>query len=268
MQNHNRHCLTTLGSTKRHILLACGLLCLVLSLPAQAFKVLFVGNSFVGYSKSTLQSFAQFSPYEDEFGYEIVGGITLGEHARRDATLSRIKNEKWDYVVLQDHSLQPIRHPASFQFGIKQLIIEVRKSGAEPILFMTWARLQSGNYIGDQKTVSAAYLQAGVDHDVSVARVGDVFLDRYRNDSDLFFRMFDDDGIHPTRFGAFAVAASVYAVMYDDSLGWAPTAGVGTAGNRLRASAVSINTTRTAHYNVIGEANILSLNSIYGILLE
>ena len=252
---------------KRHILLVCSILCLFSSLPAHAFKVLFVGNSFVGYSKNTLQSFAQHSPYEDEFGYEFVGGISLIEHARRESTLTRIREQRWDYVVLQDHSLQTLRHPDSFRAGLEILINEIRNSGAEPILFMTWARLQSGNYLGDQKTVSAAYLDAGIEHNASVARVGDVFLDRYRNDSNLFFRMFDEDGIHPTSFGTFAVAASVYKVMYNDSMGWAPTSGVGAAGDRLRAAAVGINTTRPAHYNSAGLHSLIFFPTIYQLLL-
>ena len=248
-------CITILGSktyrgSLRWFKIVAALFLLSLSTSAWSFNVLFVGNSFVGYSNSTLQRFAQASPLgEDVFGYEIAGGISLGEHARRAETLARIRDGKWDYVVLQDHSLQPIRHFAAFRSGLDQLIKATRDSGAEPILFMTWARLQSGNYPGDQTTVSNAYLQAATDHNVAIARIGDVFFDKYRNDSNLFFRMIDDDGIHPTSFGTFAVAASIYRVMYDDTLSWAPTSGVGTAGDRLRASAVALNTPREPHFN-------------------
>ena len=223
---------------------------LLVSAPASAFKVLFVGNSFTGFSASTLQRFAANNPQgEDIFHYEYVGGISLSEHARRPQTLALIRDGHWDYVVLQDHSTQVIRHYGYFVSGIKALVEEVRASGAEPILFQTWARLQTGNYPGDQIRISQAYLEIGAELDVPVARVGDLWFEMYRNARSVFDRMFQEDLIHPTDFGTFAVAISVYRVMYAGDLGWSPTAGVGTAGDVMRASALRLNTTREAHYN-------------------
>lgn len=225
---------------------------LLTSMPASAFKVLFVGNSFTGFSATTLQRFAANNPQgEDTFQYEYVGGISLSEHARRPQTLALIRDGHWDYVVLQDHSTQAIRHPGYFVSGIKDLVAEVRASGAEPILFQTWARLQTGNYPGDQIRISQAYLDIGAELEVSVARVGDLWFEMYRNSRSVFDRMFQEDLIHPTDFGTFAVAVSVYRVMYAGDLGWSPTAGVGSAGDVMRASALRLNTTREAHFNPV-----------------
>ncbi len=225
---------------------------LLASMPASAFKVLFVGNSFTGFSATTLQRFAANNPQgEDTFQYEYVGGISLSEHARRPQTLALIRDGHWDYVVLQDHSTQAIRHPGYFVSGVKDLVAEVRASGAEPILFQTWARLQTGNYPGDQIRISQAYLDIGAELEVSVARVGDLWFEMYRNSRSVFDRMFQEDLIHPTDFGTFAVAVSVYRVMYEGNLGWSPTAGVGSAGDVMRASALRLNTTREAHFNPV-----------------
>ncbi|GHA15852.1 hypothetical protein GCM10008090_26850 [Arenicella chitinivorans] len=221
-------------------------------MPASAFKVLFVGNSFTGFSATTLQRFAASNPQgEDIFHYEYVGGISLSEHARRSQTLALIRDGHWDYVVLQDHSTQVIRHYGHFVSGIKELVTEVRASGAEPILFQTWARLQTGNYPGDQVRISQAYLDIGAELDVSVARVGDLWFEMYRNARTVFDRLFQEDQIHPTDFGTFAVAVSVYRVMYGGDLAWSPTAGVGTAGDVMRTSALRLNVTRAAHYNTV-----------------
>ncbi len=217
---------------------------------AHALKVLFVGNSFVQYSVPTLQRFLQNNPNsQDTFGYEAVGGITLSEHARRETTLARIRDGAWDYVVLQDHSTQSIRHPDQFSLGIETLVAATRESCAQPILLQTWARLQTGNYPGDQITVSRAYLDLGNRLSVPVARVGDLWFDMYQNQRSIFTKMFDPDGIHPTDFGTFAVAISIYSVLYNEPLDWVPTAGVGTAGSTLRASALRLNTPLAPHSN-------------------
>jgi len=207
-----------------------------------ASKVLFIGNSFIGFSQPTLEQFAALNPLGDnEFGYEFSGGISLLEHTRRASTLARIKRGEWDYVVIQDHSLQTLRDPQGFACAVEMLVELIRQGGAEPILFMTWARLENGHYADHQAIISASYRDIGQRLKVPVAQVGEVWFDMYRNNPRVFDRMFKPDGIHQTELGSYAVAASIFRVMYDDQLNWARSLSSDSDGSIVHASAVRLN---------------------------
>jgi hypothetical protein len=215
-----------------------------------AYKVLFVGNSFTGYAVSTLERFKATSPNgPDDFRYQWVGGMTLLQHSTRPETLAAIRSGAFDYVVLQDQSLQAINDPPSFRAGIAALVNEVRASGAEPILYLTWARVAAGNYANDQVTVRNAYLTEAARYGLAVIRAGDVWEYFYYNDRALFNSLYDPDGIHPSIFGTFAIASSVYKVLYPGSQTWSPTVGLEASAPAIRAVALQLNTTRAPYFN-------------------
>lgn len=209
-----------------------------------AFRVLFVGNSFTRLSIPTLQGMKSISPLGDDFfAYEYVDGSTLSDHTRRPETIEAIINGKWDYVVLQDHSRQTLNHRNSFDSAVRTLVALIRESGAEPILFMTWARLEQSGYTPRQLSVIAAYRVMGQELGVSVAEVGSVWLTMYNTNRSVFNRMFDSDGIHQTQLGAQAVGASIYKIMYDTDLSWA------SGSLSIKSAALALNTTRETHSN-------------------
>ena len=238
---------------KHRKLIACLLLGLgvFFSSNAHAFKVLFIGNSFTGYAVSTLERFTRAAPNgQDQFSYEWVGGMTLLEHASRFETLRAIREGAFDYVVLQDLSLQPINNPNGFRQAIALLVNEVRQSGAEPILYMTWARLANGNYPNDQATVKAAYLAEAARYDLAVIRAGEVWNFFYQNNRTLFNKLYDPDLIHPSIFGTFAIASSVYKVLYGNNQSWTPTTGLDSASaSAIRQAALQLNQTRPSYFN-------------------
>ena len=210
--------------------------------PVQALDVLFIGNSYTRYSVSRIEEYRRASPRpNDYFVYEVVEGYSLAAHLNRAQTLHAIRSRKWDYVVLQDHSLQTIRFGQSFVEAMRAFNTIIRETGAQPVLFMTWARIQTNNYVNDQRTVANAYQSMATELNAPLLRVGEVWLDMYSNRRTTFDKMFIDDGIHPTIFGTTAVAASVMRAFHGGSLSWAPTSGTGTAGLDIIRSAVRIN---------------------------
>ena len=52
-----------------------------------------------------------------------------------------LQKEKWNYVMLQEMSHDPITSPKSFCSSVEQLC---RQNGAVPILFATWAYQRGG----------------------------------------------------------------------------------------------------------------------------
>lgn len=212
------------SSILKSTFLACALLLgLSMSFQANAFRVLFIGNSFTGFSKPSLEQFRRASPLEeDKFGYVFVGGRSLDYHVNQAATVDIIRNGNWDYVVLQDHSKQTLFFLDLFNSAVRELAGIIRESGAEPVLFQTWARLENGNYSLRQQEVNRQYNRLASELGIHVMNVGEVWLSIYNTNRSYFNRLYQSDGIHQTPLGATIVAAAAYKVMYDTDLSWAP----------------------------------------------
>ncbi len=252
---------------KLYLLTVSALTFLLFSTQSLAFRVLFIGNSFTRLSIPTLQGMKSVSPLGvDVFEYEFVDGSSLSDHVNRKETIDAINNGAWDYVVLQDHSRQTLDNHLSFDIAVRSLVSVIRKSGAEPILFATWARLEQSGYAPRQLSVIAAYRLIGRELNVSVADVGGVWLAMYNTNRSVFKRMFDEDGIHQTKLGAQAVGASLYKVMYDTDLSWAP------GSQSIKSAALALNITRSEHLNSLTNRRIppqmAALQAILSLLNE
>ena len=72
------------------------------------------------------------------------GGWTLEQHARSEKTLARIREGKWDVVVLQEQSQRPsfskAQRSKEMMPYVRALAAEIRKVGAFPGFFQTWGR--------------------------------------------------------------------------------------------------------------------------------
>ncbi len=211
------------GRKPRAISSILSLVFLLISWECHAFKVLFIGNSFTGFSSPVIKSFNAVSPLgDDEIAFIFAGGRFLTYHLEQQRTLDIIANNEWDYVVLQDHSRSTLLDLASFENSVREFTKIIRKSGAEPILFQTWARLQGSNYRLKQIAVNERYDNIAAELDLHVMRIGKVWLSAYQTNRPFFDRLFDNDQIHQTRLGSGIVAAAVFKTLYDTDLAWAP----------------------------------------------
>ena len=72
----------------------------------QTKEVLFIGNSYT-YQNNMPQLVSNIATsFGDTLNYEssLLGGATFNIHSTNSATLSKISQEPWDYVVLQAQS--------------------------------------------------------------------------------------------------------------------------------------------------------------------
>ena len=107
-------------------------------------RVLFIGNSYTYYND--LPSMLEFLA-SSESGFPLVhaeavaeGGATLERHWRGGEAVAAIGGGNWDFVVLQEQSLRPVEDPdRMFEFA-RHFAEEIRKAGAQTVLFLTWAR--------------------------------------------------------------------------------------------------------------------------------
>ena len=189
-------------------------------------RVLFIGNSLTFYNDlpGMFARLAQSGGHVAQVDESSAGGGTWAGHTKSAITLSKIKQRKWDLVVLQEQSDYPavaaqrreIVYPAA-----RLLSGRVRESGATPVLFMTWGRREGlpeaglKTYAEMQAQVEAGYMEIADDLKVMVVPVGIAWQNAIAQKPQL--ELWQSDGIHPTREGTYLSACVFYAAIFRQS---------------------------------------------------
>jgi hypothetical protein len=108
-------------------------------------RVLFVGDSYTYFNNLPLivQSVAESSDGGRRVLAERITGsaYTLHRHWVEGKALGRIREGRWDVVVLQEENGIPAAYPERFQSDVGLFAAEIRKTGARPMLLMIWPPL-------------------------------------------------------------------------------------------------------------------------------
>ncbi len=121
-------------------------------------RVLFIGNSFTMINGGVDQQLKSLMP-SVAVTQVAVGGYRLQDHWNSAVTLSTIRSEKWNYVVLQEQSQTPVSDQRNFIAYAGKLNDEIKLAGAETILFMTWERPDSVRYGVTTANLAQAYYE-------------------------------------------------------------------------------------------------------------
>jgi hypothetical protein len=140
-----------------------------------------------------------------------------------DRGLERLLHDvHWDVIVLQEQSQIP-SFPADdrareFIPYVERLADEARRSGAQPLLFVTWAhrtgdrRNVSGDtYAAMQQRVVDGYREAAHAASAAVAPVGVAWAKALTRRPRL--ELWARDGTHPSRAGSYLAACVFYALL-------------------------------------------------------
>jgi len=196
---------------------------------ADTLRVLFIGNS---YSFKIPKQFAKIAKAEGkkvEVEQSTRGGWTLKRHSHSDKTLGKIREGKWDIVVLQEQSQIPSLPEDVRQKNMKaaaqKLVEEVRKVGAVPVFFLTWGRkvgdrdhakiFPNDTYQAMQKRLNHGYAAASQETGgVWVVPVGQVWssVRAAKFAGDLYAK----DGSHPSVLGNYLGGCVFYASFYNE----------------------------------------------------
>tara|TARA_Y100000782_G_scaffold115483_1_gene159033 strand:+ start:4102 stop:5373 length:1272 start_codon:yes stop_codon:yes gene_type:complete len=265
---------------------------------AQPKKVLFIGNSYtyvndlpqliqeIGYSLGDSIVFDQNTP----------GGAQLVQHASNATTLTKIKAQDWDFVVLQEQSQKPAFSPAQVQSDVYPYAkvlndsIKANYNCSETVFYMTWGRKNGDasncaayppvcTYNGMQQRLRESYLEMADSNKATVAPVGVA----WKNVRDSFptIELYQVDESHPSLNGSYLAACVFYCTIFQKScIGstYMP-AGIGTA-DAFTLQTIATNTVLdsmdlwrinadhpTADFNFSGSSTInfnnLSANGIY-----
>lgn len=196
------------------------LACLLILLPslghaADEVRVLWIGNSYtqVNDLPSMVATLAKAGQQPSLIqGRETPGGCSLKKHWNDGTAQEKIRAQKWDFVVLQDHSMGPLQDRAAmFEFG-KKLDAEIRKQGSKTLLYMTWAR---ANTPETQEQLSKAYLDLGQELKAGVAPVGMAWEKALAADKQRVLHQADKS--HPSKAGTYLAACVFYASIFGKS---------------------------------------------------
>lgn len=201
-------------------------LCALLLVQAYAFsqdeksektRVLFVGNSFTFFwnMPQMVNAMARLEDFPMEVRQSTVSGSTWKQHFKEEKdtqTRKLLTSEKWDYVILQDHSLSTVEAPDRFKKYGGRLVREVEKNGAVPYFMTTWAYLSNPLL---QETISNSYKNLATSSGTKAIPVGEVFMKarRLRPDLNLYF-----DDKHPSADGSYLIALIMYRALTGNSV--------------------------------------------------
>ncbi len=188
-------------------------------------SVLFIGNSYSFGVPQAFRKLARSRGKTVKIGHSTFGGWTLGQHSKYEPTLKKLREGKWDIVVIQDHSLHPgspvAQREKEMDPCVEIFADEARAIGAVPLLYQTWGRRDGDERIpGDdfyamnervRNGYQAASLHAG---GVRIVPAGDAWEREYRAGRGR--ELFHEDGSHPSAFGDEVSAGEFYRVIFGE----------------------------------------------------
>lgn len=181
-------------------------------------RILMLGNSFT-YFHDMPSMLAALT------GAEITartrGGAYLSEQLDAadelgQGTLKALEAEAWDFVVLQEQSIGPIREPERFHRSADRLCALAKAAGAAPLFYATWAYREGSeklaatglSYAEMATGLRAGYHEAAKRNGALIADVGDAFT-AMRGLAQLY----EPDDYHPSEAGSLLVAAALARVI-------------------------------------------------------
>ena len=181
-------------------------------------RILMLGNSFT-FTNNIPQMLAELT------GSEVVhhtrGGARLSEHLNPGTKLgtktqAALREEHWDYIVLQEMSHGPITSPKSFFSSVERPCKQIREKGAIPIFYATWAYQKGGTKLAAKgwgydemvRQLSEAYHKAAQENHALIADVGRRFYE-----VSPMQNLYAADGIHPNEQGSRIAAETLAAVI-------------------------------------------------------
>ena len=106
-------------------------------------RSLFIGNSFTARNDLpglVAQLVAAAGKGELEHELISINGAPLRTHLNKGEAHKRMQASRFDYVVLQEQSTLPVKNSARTAENIRDFDTLIKETGAQTVLYMTWAR--------------------------------------------------------------------------------------------------------------------------------
>ena len=193
-------------------------------------RVLFIGNSLTAVNNlpGMVADIAKSHGHKMIYDSYTPGGARLAQHASSANVLQKLKEQPWDFVVLQEQSQFPGFSRKQLSTDVfpyaKRLAEEAKKTHyhTSVVFYMTMARRNGDpankhvssellTYEGMQERVNRCYLEMAKDNHALIAPVGEVWKTIRKRSADL--ALYSDD-IHPNKTGTYLAACVFYATFF------------------------------------------------------
>lgn len=184
-------------------------------------RILFLGNSFT-YFHDLPKIVSQMLSCEVESHTR--GGAKLAEQLNPETemgakTLKALKEEKWDYVVMQEQSFAPIGNFEAFLKSVKALSSLIKENGATPVLYATWAYRENTEKLATTNLTYAEmadalrnnYAKAAIETGSLMADVGTLFTK-----TRAIITPYENDDYHPSEAGTILAASEIARVIREN----------------------------------------------------
>ena len=171
----------------------------------KVISVLFLGNSMTYWNDmpAMTQEIAKGESRPIRADSVTMGGASLDMLWYGTKALEALWLDHWDYVVVQERSgSAPHDRGELFHKFLGMFANEIRRSGAQPLLYMTWLPERAE---ANEKLFRAAAARARV----KLVPAGIAFTELTKTGMDLY-----DDGTHPNVAGSYVVACAVFSTIY------------------------------------------------------
>lgn len=209
---------------------ACLFLCIHANIYSKNISILFIGNSYT-YVNNLPEMVRQMGLTMGDTIFvdsSTPGGYTYQLHTTDANTIAKIKQQQWDYVVLQEQSQLPSLSPAfvnvnSVPYALMlDSMIKANNACTKTIFYMTWGRKYGDGsncasyppvctYAGMQQRLKESYLLFSDTCKAVAAPVGIAFKNYIAIDTLL--DLYSPDFSHPSLAGSFLAAATIYSTI-------------------------------------------------------
>ena len=196
----------------------------------QSKRVFFAGNSYTSVNElpRIVADIAQSMGDELVYASNTPGSCTFELHCS-NATMDKICQGGWDFVVLQEQSQLPafpIEMVEEMVYPFAERLVDsiyAFNPEGEAMFYMTWGRKNGdteygsmypmmSTYEGMDSLLYARYMYMAEANNASVCPVGRVW--HYLRDNHSEIELYMSDGSHPSMAGSYAAACAFYTMMF------------------------------------------------------
>ncbi len=222
---------------KNNIIIFILIFCINHSFADDPANILFVGNSFTYYNDmpDMIQALAVANDKVINIEAATKGGYSIAQHAKDPKTLNALASKKWDIIVFQGHSLEPLTDKANMIKSGKELAGKCKE--AKLMLYLTWAyqtkkrflekvkktnigklkrEEQMNMFSNMQKLLTEGYNALAEEIHAEVVPVGLAWQASRKQHPDL--NLFNKkDQFHPSKQGSYLSAIVFYKAIFGET---------------------------------------------------